>query len=285
MSLRRLHVFESRSAAFGRDNVLQENIIVHAVKGDAKPEDVIISTSSGNPHDETIESQVPYRDVVSPNDPDQFIHLVVDDAHRNAKSAIAQLSATLGDIGLSVSTGRVVDFRARPFLRQQPDANTVPLIYPCHFSGGFVNWPKPNSRKPNAIVCDEMTRELLVPSEVYVLVKRFTAKEERRRVVACIYDPDKLATTSVGFENHLNYFHLNGGGLSMNLAKGLAAFLNSTVVDTYFRRFSGHTQVNATDLRALKYPSRVELERLGTKIDGPGMSQQDIDELVAQELF
>jgi len=285
LSLRRLHVFESRSAAFSRDNVLQENIIVHAVKGDAKPEGVIISTSSGKPHGEIIERQVHYRDVVSPTDADQFIHLVVDDAHRNAKSAVAQLSATLAEIGLSVSTGRVVDFRARPFLRQQPDANTVPLIYPCHFSGGFVNWPKASSRKPNAIVCDEMTRELLVPSEVYVLVKRFTAKEERRRVVACIYDPEKLATASVGFENHLNYFHLNGGGLSMNLAKGLAAFLNSTVVDTYFRQFSGHTQVNATDLRALRYPSRVELERLGTKIDDPAMNQQETDELVAQEIF
>lgn len=285
MSLRRLHVFESRSAAFSRDSVLQENIIVHAVKGDAKPEDVIISTSSGKPQGEIAESRVPYRDVVSPNDPDQFIHLVVDDAHRNAKSVIAQLSATLAEIGLSVSTGRVVDFRARTFLRQQPDANTVPLIYPCHFSGGFVNWPKTNSRKPNAIVCDEMTRELLVPSEVYVLVKRFTAKEERRRVVACIYDPDKLSTKSVGFENHLNYFHVNGSGLSMNLAKGLAAFLNSTVVDTYFRQFSGHTQVNATDLRALRYPSRVELEHLGARVNTPSMKQEQIDELVAQELL
>jgi adenine-specific DNA-methyltransferase len=285
MSLHRLHVFESRSAAFSRDNVLQENIIVHAVKGNAKPENVIISTSSGKPHDATIESQVPYRDVVSPNDPDQFIHLVVGDAHRHAKSAMAELSATLADIGLSVSTGRVVDFRARPFLRQEPDANTVPLIYPCHFSGGFVNWPKTNSRKPNAIVRDEMTRELLVPSEVYVLVKRFTSKEERRRVVACIYDPAKFSTTSVGFENHLNYFHLNGGGLSMNLAKGLAAFLNSTVVDTYFRQFSGHTQVNATDLRALRYPSRAELDRLGATIGDPATNQQEVDELVAQELF
>ncbi len=285
MSLRHLHVFESRKAAFSRDNVLQENIIIHAVKAAEKPENVIISTSSGKPHGEMIENQVPYRDVVSQNDPDQFIHLVVDDAQRNAKSAIARLSATLAEIGLSVSTGRVVDFRARTFLRREPEANTVPLIYACHFSGGFVNWPKTNSRKPNAIVWDEMTRELLVPSEVYVLVKRFTAKEERRRVVACIYDPDKLATTSVGFENHLNYFHLNGGGLSMNLAKGLAAFLNSTVVDTYFRQFSGHTQVNATDLRALRYPSRAELERLGATIDDPAMNQQEVDQLVAQEIF
>ena len=285
MSLRRLHVFESRSAAFRRDNVLQENIIIHGVKEDAKPEDVIISTSSGNPHAEIMATQVRYRDVVSPSDPDQFIHLVVDEAHRNAKSAIGALSATLADIGLSVSTGRVVDFRARSFLRQLPDASTVPLIYPCHFSAGFVKWPKTTSRKPNAIVSDEKTQDLLVPSEVYVLVKRFTAKEERRRVVACIYDPEQLATTSVGFENHLNYFHTNGNGLSMTLAKGLSAFLNSTVVDLYFRQFSGHTQVNATDLRALRYPSKAELERLGASIDDPRIDQREIDDIVAKELF
>ena len=285
MSLRRLHLFESRSAAFSRDKVLQENIIIYGVKEDAKPEDVIISTSSGSPHAEITESLVPYRDVVSPSDPDQFIHLVVDEDHRNAKSAIGGLSATLADIDLSVSTGRVVDFRARSFLRQQPDPSTVPLIYPCHFAAGFVKWPKTTSRKPNAIVSDEMTRDLFVPSEVYVLVKRFTSKEERRRVVACIYDPEQIATSSVGFENHLNYFHMNGSGLTMTLAKGLAAFLNSTVVDLYFRQFSGHTQVNATDLRALKYPPRAKLERLGARIDDPAIAQTEIDDIVSKELF
>jgi ribonucleoside-diphosphate reductase alpha chain len=40
-------------------------------------------------------------------------------------------------------------------------------------------------------------------------------------------------------------------------------FLNSTAVDDYFRRFSGHTQVNATDLRLLRYPETEELKQLG----------------------
>jgi adenine-specific DNA-methyltransferase len=31
------------------------------------------------------------------------------------------------------------------------------------------------------------------------------------------------------------------------------------VVDQYIRRFSGHTQVNATDLRTLSYPDRKTL--------------------------
>jgi adenine-specific DNA-methyltransferase len=55
MSFRRLHVFESRSAAFVKDEVLQENIIIHAVKSAEKPERVIVSTSSGGPGGKVVE--------------------------------------------------------------------------------------------------------------------------------------------------------------------------------------------------------------------------------------
>jgi adenine-specific DNA-methyltransferase len=198
---------------------------------------------------------------------------------------MSRLTTSLAELGLSVSTGRVVDFRAKQFLRQQPDAGTVPLIYPCHFRDGFVRWPRENWHKPNAIVSDEHTRDLLVPAGVFVLVKRFTAKEERRRVVACIYDPGQVQAAKVGFENHLDYFHMQGHGLPMALARGLAAFLNSTVVDVYFRQFSGHTQVNATDLRALRYPTMAALEGLGRRIDTPGMQQSELDALVQKELL
>ena len=65
----------------------------------------------------------------------------------------------------------------------------------------------------------------------------------------------------LGFENHLNVFHEDKRGLPENLAHGLAAFLNTTAVDDHFRRFNGHTQVNATDLRLMKYPSRTGAHR------------------------
>ena len=67
----------------------------------------------------------------------------------------------------------------------------------------------------------------------------------------------------LGFENHLNVFHDNKHGLSKELSHGLAVFLNTTAVDENFRRFSGHTQVNATDLKQMKYPSRKSLIELG----------------------
>lgn len=285
MSLRRLHVFESRSAAFSGDAVLQENIIFHAVKGAPKPRQVIISGSSGEHGDTVTERSVEFREVVSPGDAEQFIHLPADDQHGQARRAMQRLWTTLPELGLSVSTGRVVDFRVKEFLREHPGRDTAPLIYPCHFNGGFVHWPKEKTRKPNAIVSNEQTRELLVPAGIYVLVKRFTAKEERKRIVACIYDPQQIEAPLVGFENHLNYFHITGRGLPMALAKGLAAFLNSTVVDIYFRQFNGHTQVNATDLRSLNYPTKADLERLGGRIGDPGMDQAELDALVKEDIF
>ena len=285
MSLRRLHVFESRSAAFSRDDVLQENVIVHAVKDSAKPDSVNISSSSGASGGSLTERIVPYRNVISPDDAEQFIHLTEDESQECARALMSQLSASLTELDLSVSTGRVVDFRAKEFLRHNPGTDTAPLIYPCHFNGGFVHWPKQKARKPNAIVSNEQTRELLVPAGVYVLVKRFTAKEERKRIVACIYDSHQIHAPLVGFENHLNYFHIDGHGLPMALAKGLAAFLNSTMVDVYFRQFNGHTQVNATDLRNLNYPSRADLENLGRRVGDPRSPQAELDALVEHQLF
>src|SRR5205085_6772368 len=60
MSLRQLHVFESRSAAFQHDDVLQENIIVHAAKSPDKPTSVIISASSGERGGRVSERTCPY---------------------------------------------------------------------------------------------------------------------------------------------------------------------------------------------------------------------------------
>lgn len=285
MSLRRLHLFESRSAAFSRDAVLQENIIFHAVKGVPKLKQVVISTSSGKHGGAVTERAVDFREIVSPDDLEQFIHLPTDDQDAQTRKAMERLSTSLSTLGVSVSTGRVVDFRAKEFLRHQPGQDTAPLIYPCHFNGGFVHWPSEKVRKPNAIISNGQTRELLVPAGIYVLVKRFTTKEERRRVVACIYDSQQIAAPLVGFENHLNYFHIAGHGLPMALAKGLVGFLNSTVVDAYFRQFNGHTQVNATDLRNFNYPTRAQLERLGEKISDLDLSQEQLDGIVERELF
>ncbi len=284
MSIRRIHSFESRSKAFRIDEVLQENVILHAIKGAPKPDKITISSSSGGQEDSVRECTVRYENVVSPQDVDQFIRVTTTEEIARSESSMGCLRHTLSNLGLEVSTGRVVDFRAKQFLRSTPMPDTVPLIYPSHFQDGYVQWPSQNSRKPNAIVDAAESKDLLVPPGNYVLVKRFSSKEERRRIVACLYDPSRVASSQVGFENHLNYFHVGGRGITTLLAKGITIFLNSTPVDLFFRQFSGHTQVNATDLRKLPYPTKNTLERLGQRFDEVRDSQHEIDKLVEEEL-
>ena len=127
-----------------------------------------------------------------------------------------------------------------------------------------TNWPIEKGKKPNAIDYCDKTKKWLYPNGFYTVVRRFSSKEEKQRIVASVVEPDRFGEEKfLGFENHLNVFHADKNGIPEVLARGLAIFLNSRAVDDTFRRFSGHTQVNASDLRMMKYPARKKLMQLG----------------------
>lgn len=284
MELRRLHIFKSRTEIFKGDKVLQETIIFHALRGHHQGGIVHVSSSSGVDGSTMTHADLPFTEIVQPGDRQRFIHIPSGDQHREAKLRVSALPATLDQLGLAVSTGRVVDFRHRNSLRPDPEAGAAPLVYPSHFNGGSVRWPKLGGKKPNAILVNDETRQWLIPTGRYVLTKRFTSKEEKRRLVASIFDSSNVPGDLVGFENHLNYFHKGGCGLDRNLAAGLFAYLNCTLVDDYFRSFSGLTQVNATDLRKLHYPSRRTLEEIGEDMNRLDLDQMEIDALLERHL-
>jgi adenine-specific DNA-methyltransferase len=277
--LTHLHVFDSRDTAFSDDAVLQENVIFRVERGVSQAADVAVEWSDAGDLEHTTRRDVPFSQVVHSNDPDLFIHIAPDEWDAQIARIVESLPATLSELGVKVSTGRVVDFRAKEYLRAEPESGTVPLIYPTHFAAGEVEWPRPG-RKPNALALAAYTESQINPVGTYVLVKRFSAKEERRRVAAAILTPDMVPGDHVAFENHLNYFHKAGHGLPIALARGLVAFLNSTLVDSYFRQFNGHTQVNATDLRKLRYPSIEQLECVAARLDGVAFRQERLDEIL-----
>lgn len=283
MALRRLHVFSSRNTAFATDDVLQENIVLRAQKTTSAAGLIEISSSTGGPADPVQTHVMPSDAVISPHDAEQIIHLPATEAERHARELLQSLTGTLAALNVSVSTGRVVDFRVRDLLRQAPEADTVPLLYPCHFRAGAIEWPQLEGRKPNALRAGAERHELLIPIGDYVVVRRFSAKEEKRRIVASLIDPSHLpaGTRWLGLENHLNYFHREGRGIPAVLARGLSAYLNWGVLDHFFRQLNGHTQVNATDLRRLPYPSEAQLLALGERCPARPVAAPALDELVA----
>lgn len=262
-SIERVHLFESRTQAFKDDAVLQENLIILLRRG-GNQGDVTISTSSDDTFSDVRERPVPFIAVVKPDDADVFFHVSMDSA-AGALETAPNIKSKLADIELMVSTGPVVSFRTRDHLRARPAARTVPMIYPAHFKDFGLSWPIDNPKKPNAIEANAETARLLYPGGgMYVAVRRMSSKEEKRRVNAVLVDSHSLGNpSSLGFDNSLNVFHCNKQPLDPDLAFGLVVYLNSSAVDQHFRRFNGHTQVNATDLRNIPYPAREDLSRLG----------------------
>jgi adenine-specific DNA-methyltransferase len=260
-AIRHIHLFDSRNSAFKDDAVLQENVILLLEKhGDQG--DVTISTSTDDTFADIGFFQAPFSTIVQHDDADQFIHIPTAPGQSEIELSPA-ISHSLSDLGIQVSTGPVVDFRVRQHLRAVPEAGSVPLIYPGHFVDQRAVWPRVDHKKPNALMVDRETERSIYPSGYYTVVRRFSSKEESRRIVAHTVLPEDFTFSAIGFENHLNVFHEGKRGLDENLARGLTVFLNSTAVDLHFRRFNGHTQVNATDLRSMKYPSRERLIHLG----------------------
>lgn len=276
-AIRHVHLFASRDKAFKDDEVLQENIIIRLERGGQHGE-VMVSTSTDDSLADLATHVYPFDQIVLPGDTERFIHVPAS-PERGAAGLSSGFNCSLAEIGIEVSTGPVVDFRVKAYLRDMPEEDSVPLLYPAHFSGQVMEWPKPGMKKPNALIRCPETEKGLFPNGFYTVVRRFSSKEEKRRIVANLVCPDVFDTPLLGFENHLNVFHHRKQGLPEDLALGLSVFLNSSVVDECFRRFSGHTQVNATDLRLLKYPSREVLMKFGRWARKQGMlTQEQIDQ-------
>lgn len=275
-SIEHIHIFESRDKAFKEDDVLQENIIIKLVKSKASNQ-VCISQSSDHKFNDYQENIFVFGDIVKPNDPEFFIHIPTSKKKFSDEKTL--FSKTLTELNLNVSTGPVVDFRMKEYLEMEASEDNVPLVYPHHFENRKLIYPKVH-KKPNAIRVEPESQKWLFPNDgYYVLVKRFSAKEERRRIVAYVVNPNEINKQWIGFENHWNVFHVKKHGLSKDIAFGMACFLNSTIVDEYFRVFSGHTQVNATDLKNMQYPAIEDLAKLSEKYEIT-MNQDEIDKLV-----
>ena len=254
-----LHVFDSRRDHFSEQEVLQEAVIVW---GTARVPDglVCVSSSRGSGDlENSVMNQLAVSELVSASE-DQVIRFPSGVAGR----PLSPLEHSFASHGLKVSTGPVIAFRAATHLRRDKTANSVPLLWLAHVKAMGVEWPIQKKHEHIAVNADNAW--MLLRNGPMVILRRFSPKEDERRVTAAPYFGN-LRGDFIGIENHLNYISRPGGTMSAKETLGLAAFLNSRTVSDHFKSMSGHTQVNATDLRALPLPSAAELERMGELVD------------------
>lgn len=269
MALRHIHLFDSRTDTFREADVLQESLITRFDKTPAHDGTIWLSTSHGADlfgADNRIE--YPASRIIDDSDGSRVIRIPASRVDARIMKAVESWPSRFVEHGLQISTGPVVTFRATDYLLNTADhTQAVPLFFPHNVHPFDTRWPVRKNSKPLAFHWCPDSEKLLLPTRNYVLLRRFSAKEERRRLTAsCFIAHNGQWPSKIAVENHVNYVYHARRELSESETFGLAALFNSAFLDRYFRSLSGNTQVNATEIRAMPFPPLAVLAELGSRV-------------------
>lgn len=288
LTLDRLHLFEIRKDVFVDDQILQENLIFHAINAPSvSGGNTLISVSYDRQFTQYRELTVPSSDVTFCRGDDCYIRIPTSENDRKIIETVDSWPQTLNTLGFEISTGPVVDFRALKYLRSTiENSQCVPLLWMHNIGDIDVGWSVERNGKAKAIEITPGSKNLVVPMRNYVLLKRFTSKEQKKRVHAAVLDAGRFPDFEfIGLENHLNYIHKKRALMTLDEAYGLAAVLNTTIIDQYFRALNGNTQVNATDIRVVSLPEYEKIVAIGKLIQKKDPdSKSDCDDAISKVL-
>ncbi len=269
MALEAVHLFRSRADAFKTDGVLQENIIILCRREASADGQVRITVSNGAddlPGGDCLRAS--RRRIVDPDTRDAWLYLPESRADLRALATVEHQRYRLSDLGWAISTGPIVAFRATAHLRTvacDSDRPDVPMLWLQHVKPGAVEWPLQNGfRKPQWLSAAAPAK-LRVPNTNCVLLRRFSAKGDPRRLIAAPLLAGQLPGDFVGVENHVNVIYGAERDMTPEDAIGLATLLNSRLYERFFRTISGNTQVSASEIRGTRFPSRDRIRAAGAR--------------------
>lgn len=264
ISFKRFHQFVSRKDAFARDQVLQENVILFGVFGESKNTDKLqISTSEGRSDlGNSKIFEVNLSEVIIDSQ-QKIIALPANKKELELLSVFKNWTNSIENMGLKISTGPVVPFRATEFLQGVKKKDSRPLLWIQHVTGMKVVFPLDKFRKQQWFSSQSSSQKLLVENQNMILMRRFSPKEDFRRLTVAPLQKKFFACDTIGLENHLNYIYQPKGKIEDKLLFGLTGFLSSKAFDTYFRITNGNTQVSATEIKTTKFPKVEKIYEIG----------------------
>ncbi len=265
-----MHLFESRDKVFDGESVLQETIVVKVKKTTKRPKFINITSSSTSTFEDVVKFSAPYGTIVAQN---QFVYLVTNEKDVKVLNQINHFDTTLPDINMRMQTGIIVDFRTREVLRNQLEDNSYPLFYSQHIKGGRVIWPL--GKEGEVIKTDR--KGYLQENSDFLMVKRFTSKEEERRLQCGIYLKKKYSQFPyISTQNKINFIKCD----SPCVTYGLYVLLNSSLYDDYYRILNGSTQVNSTEINQMPIPERRIIEEMGRELMHKELSVENCNKIL-----
>lgn len=261
-ALEYVHLFVSRNKVFEQEQVLQETMIIKIKKTKERSSEITISTSLSNSDFTNINSfTAKYNEIVAGDD--LYVFLPSNNNELLVLKKMQKLHYTLPTIGLKMKTGLTVDFRNRELLTDVPNDSSVPIFYSQHIKNGTITFPI--NRGGEFIATSHSG--LIQDNKNYLFIKRFTAKEEKRRLQCGIYLSSQFPKyKKISTQNKINFIDSISGTLSEEVIYGLYVLFNSSTYDKYYRILNGSTQVNSTEINTVPVPDLETIKQLGENL-------------------
>lgn len=261
-----IHLFNTRKDTFAKDEVLQELVIMRMHPA-GEDRTITISYSQGiSDLDHPYTKDFAAADIVDVHSKEKVVYLPVDSRDERILALFRSWDGNMEKYNIKISTGPVVAFRAYDFIRQEPGDDTVPLYWLHNVVKMLCDHPVQKKDKGQYIRVAPETQSSLLPNKNYVLLRRFSSKDDSSRLVAAPYFGNMVQHEFVGFENKLNYIYRPKGHLRRDEVMGLSALLDSELFDAWFRTFNGNINVSATELRMMPLPPIETIREIGKNI-------------------
>ena len=266
VSIDLIHLFNTRKDTFAKDEVLQELVIMRMVPA-GNSERITVSYSQGisdlaHPY----QKEYAASEIVDVSSEEKVVYLPVDGRDEAVLSLFRSWDGNMEKYGIKISTGPVVAFRAYDFIVNEPGNDTVPLYWLHNVVKMLCDHPVQKKDKGQYIKVAPETKAALLPNKNYVLLRRFSSKDDSSRLVAAPYFGNMAQYEFVGIENKLNYIYRPKGHLRRDEVMGITALLDSEMFDAWFRTFNGNINVSATELRMMPLPPIETIREIGKKI-------------------
>lgn len=268
----KVHLFVSRKDTFNRDKVLQETVIIKGTrkeKTNPKHKVNVYSSHGLKDIDSPIIKSFAQKELIDLNSNEKILYLPTSDSDEAILNVFKNWNGNLNKYNIQISTGPVVAFRSKEYIHDTYQNGTVflaPLFWLHNVKQMTLEWPMPKPEKGQYVRIQNESKSILIPNKNYVLLRRFSAKDDKSRLVAAPYFCNFIEAEYIGVENKVNYIYRPKGHLERNEVVGLCALLNSSLFDSYFRIFNGNVNVSATELREIPLPPLEAIKEIGNSI-------------------
>ena len=234
-----------------RDNEGNTTVNVHSLKSNGDGKTVIIKDIG---HFQLpVGSEDPW---LIPKEPEQ-IELV---------EKIIKMPDRFDRYGFEIITGQFVWNRNKNRICAEQVPGSYPIIYADALgTDGEVRLisNRPH-RLPYFIPSD--TQGFLITNQPCILIKRTTAKEQKRRIFASLLSQNLISDNGgVVIENHVNIIKPTAEKTTISL-ETLVTLLNSDMFDMIYRLISGSVAVSAFELNSTPLPSLASMKKLEKQI-------------------